>query len=55
MNKQEQLLLLEEAILKNEALTSSLCAKWHGKPENVGRDIFLIAFAIVELNQKHNP
>lgn len=54
MNKINQLIVLEEALLKNEALVSSLCAKWHGKPENIGRDIYIIANTLYNLNCKNS-
>lgn len=50
MNKIDQLIILEKALLKNEALVSSLCAKWHGKPENIAKDIYLIANTLHHLN-----
>lgn len=50
MNKINQLVILEKALLKNEALVSSLCAKWHGKPENIAKDIYIIANTLHHLN-----
>jgi hypothetical protein len=50
----KDLVRLEEALLKNEALVSSLCAKWHGKPENIGRDIYIIADTLYNLNFKNS-
>lgn len=50
MNKIDQLIILEKALLKNEVLVSSLCAKWHGKPENIAKDIYTIANTLHYLN-----
>lgn len=46
----EQLLRLEEAILKNEALMKVLCSKWLGKPELIGKDVQYIALTIHKAN-----
>ena len=54
MSKIDQLIILEKALLKNEVLVSSLCAKWHGKPENIAKDIYLIANTLCNLNSNNN-
>lgn len=50
----EQLLRLEEAILKNEALMKALCSKWLGKPELIGKDVQCIALTMHKANMLLN-
>lgn len=47
----KDLLRLEEAILKNEALMKVLCSKWLGKPENIAKDVQSMALYIYNANK----